>query len=227
MVKIFGYPFFEKSAPISPPASSTPPSANTSTLQSLEEEDKSWSGCIISLLAPLMNLGLRIVDFFYALFCCRTQEEEKTAIARVSSLPPLAKDEITDISEMLRIFGNCNRATILGRRSELEGMRARTMPIHPFQSMVFILNNPTCKEDLIKIRTFYKDTIPRSLSPWHRYVDGIRKKMEFQLGKSNVWSHLDAFAKGIGRDPKQMRILIEKAKKDSNWDSFINYLIDK
>ncbi len=228
-----------KETGVTPSIQPLPPSSNNdSSLQSLQKET-SWSECMqsyfMNLLARLLNVGVRLVDFFYAFFLCTYPrppdlpilKETPVPIAQIPSLPPLTEEEIRDLKESFHILGNNNRLGIGAKQPQLEQIRVRTEQIHPFQSLTLMLTAETIKNDLINVRKNFKDAFgPKSFSPWHVFVGTIGAKIQLQIQKNSVWDHLNTFAAGIQRDPSKIRSFIENAKNDSDWESLLNYLID-
>ncbi len=225
MVKIFGYSFFEKSLPAQAARpSNRPVQDNQSTLQSIEtSQSNSMGNCLMRVLARLMNLCLRLLDW---LTSHRKPEAIESSSAQISSLAHLTPVQKDAVIKVLDILGNSGLPMIFARLPEIEELTSLTENTHPFQHMVFVASNETCKQNLLRVRAKFKNQM-KAISPWHKMVGETRIELKKQLNQNNLWPHLEEFAKILQRDPKKIRSMIENAKKDSDWETLFNYLIDR
>lgn len=116
---------------------------------------------------------------------------------------PLNAREQEMITSIITTIAENNIFQLAMHKTTLEKKGKKIDHVHPLRFMGHILSNPTLKNHI--------KTIRKSSFKWDALISGFSKKMREQMGRNNVYPHLDGFAALVGTTKEQIVPYVQKA----------------
>ncbi len=126
---------------------------------------------------------------------------------------PLHESEKELIHDIISTMAKKNPVELAFRKNTLERKGKKINHVHPLRFLGYIFADPHLKSSMKKIK--------KSYFKWEAFIDGLSKKMKYELSHDNLYLYLEGFSQHVRVD----RDHVAKYIKNHDWEGLVNFLL--